>query len=435
MQYAILEDGRGNLWMSCSRGVFKVPRRDLEDVAEGRRDRVTSVSFGRADGMRSSECSGFTQPAAWRTRDGLLWFPTVEGAVVIDPDRIKTNTTPPPVAVERMLADHQSVTLGEGTEVTPGRRDLEFHYTGLSFIDPERVLFRYKLEGFDREWVEAGTRRVAFYTNIPPGRYVFRVTACNNDGVWNDAGASVRFRLVPRFHETPWFFGLCAGALTLAAFGVSRWRAASVRARERALEAQVAERTLQLEELNARLQQLSEIDALTGIANRRRFEETLAREWKRATRDELPLSLIMIDIDFFKDFNDANGHQVGDQCLRRVAAEIREALTRPGDLVARYGGEEFAAILPSTPPRGAVAVAEVLRQRIEAMATRHPKAPSGVVTISLGVATAGPGGESSPEDLVADADEALYRAKRAGRNRVEADTGRVSRSSWSGPLG
>ena len=129
----------------------------------------------------------------------------------------------------------------------------------------------------------------------------------------------------------------------LAGFGAARMRAARARARERELEQTVAERTLQLEEANTKLQQLSEVDPLTGIANRRRFEETLAREWRRAMRDEMPLSLVMIDIDFFKDFNDALGHQVGDQCLRRVAGEIREALTRPGDLVARYGGEEFAA--------------------------------------------------------------------------------------------
>ena len=137
-------------------------------------------------------------------------------------------------------------------------------------------------------------------------------------------------------------------------------------------------------------------------------------------RDEMPLSLIMIDIDFFKDFNDALGHQVGDQCLRRVAGEIREALTRPGDLVARYGGEEFAAVLPSTPARGAQAVAEMLRSRVEMLGTKHPSAPLAIVTISLGVATSAPGLASSPEALIASADEALYRAKRSGKNRVES---------------
>ena len=196
-------------------------------------------------------------------------------------------------------------------------------------------------------------------------------------------------------------------------------RAVRAKARERELEQQVAERTIQLEEANTKLQELSELDALTSIANRRRFEETLAREWRRATRDALPLSLIMIDIDYFKDFNDAYGHQVGDECLRRVAGEIGEAITRTGDLVARYGGEEFAAILPSTPSRGAIAVAELLRQRVERMATRHPKSPAGVVTISLGVATMTPGEAFAPDSLVAAADQALYAAKRAGRNRVE----------------
>jgi len=236
--------------------------------------------------------------------------------------------------------------------------------------------------------------------------------------VWNLDGDSVRFRLRPSFRQTPYFLGVCAAALALVGFGLSRIRAAHVRARERELEQIVAERTTQLEEANEKLQQLSELDALTGIANRRRFEKMLDAEWRRALRDGRPLSLIMIDIDYFKDFNDALGHQTGDRCLQRVATEIREALTRPGDLVARYGGEEFGAILPSTPMRGALAVAEVLRARVEAIATRHPTASRGIVTISLGVATSG-ATTMSADDLVAAADEALYRAKREGKNRVE----------------
>jgi diguanylate cyclase (GGDEF)-like protein len=372
--------------------------------------------------MRSSECSGFTQPAGWRSHDGRLWFPTIEGAVVIDPDRIQTNMIPPPVVIERAVADRRPLPPRVYADLTLERGDLEFHYTALSFIDPERVEFRYKLEGFDPAWVEAGSRRVAFYTNIPPGKYTFRVRACNNDGIWNQEGDAVRFSLRPRFQQTIWFYGLCALGLVLLGFGAARMRAARAKARERELELQVAERTVQLEEANTKLQQLSELDPLTSIANRRRFEETLAREWRRAARDEMPLSLIMIDIDYFKDFNDAYGHQLGDECLRRVAGEIREAITRPGDLVARYGGEEFAAILPSTPSRGAIAVAELLRARVERMGTRHEKSHCGVVTISLGVATMTPGEAFAPETLVAAADGALYSAKRAGRNRVETQT-------------
>ncbi|HEY4231553.1 MAG TPA: diguanylate cyclase, partial [Thermoanaerobaculia bacterium] len=243
--------------------------------------------------------------------------------------------------------------------------------------------------------------------------------ACNNDGIWNEEGDSLRFSLKPRFRQTGFFYGLCGLGLVLVGFGAARVRVARARARQRELEHQVAERTVQLEEANTKLQQLSEIDALTGIANRRRFEDTLAREWRRATRDQLPLSLVMIDIDYFKSYNDTYGHQLGDECLRRVATEIREAITRPGDLVARYGGEEFAAILPSTPAKGAFAVAELLRLRVERIATRHQTSPLGVVTISVGVASMTPGESFAKETLVAAADGALYAAKRAGRNRVE----------------
>jgi diguanylate cyclase (GGDEF)-like protein len=175
----------------------------------------------------------------------------------------------------------------------------------------------------------------------------------------------------------------------------------------------------ELEEANQRLQRLSSIDGLTGIANRRQLDQTFEIEWRRAFRQGTAISLVLFDLDAFKRYNDAYGHQRGDDCLRLVAATLRGQAHRAADLVARYGGEEFVAILPEVDPAGALHYAEQARAAIEQLALRHESAPAGVVTISAGVATAEPRHGGSPRELIARADRALYLAKDRGRNRVE----------------
>lgn len=175
----------------------------------------------------------------------------------------------------------------------------------------------------------------------------------------------------------------------------------------------------QLEEVNEALRQLSALDGLTGIGNRRSFDHTLDREWNRAQREQSPLSLIMLDIDFFKAFNDTYGHQAGDDCLRQIAAIASGATKRSSDFVARYGGEEFVVVLPNTTPKGALKVAETIRSWINNHHIPHSSsAIASHVTVSLGVATSLPDDPKSQEQLISEADKALYQAKREGRNRV-----------------
>lgn len=171
-----------------------------------------------------------------------------------------------------------------------------------------------------------------------------------------------------------------------------------------------------LAESNRMLERLSFLDGLTGIPNRRYFDEFLSREWRRAVRDGLPITLLMADIDHFKKFNDRYGHQAGDQCLTRVATVLHDSLLRPVDLAARYGGEEFALILPQTDEQGAARVARRVRREVAALAIPHQDWNPGVVTISLGAATLRPGGELGMEELVKTADQALYQAKSQGRD-------------------
>ena len=176
--------------------------------------------------------------------------------------------------------------------------------------------------------------------------------------------------------------------------------------------------TRKLDSANQELKRLTSLDGLTGIANRRHFDEVLAREWRRAMRQGDEMSILMCDVDFFKLYNDTYGHQDGDECLRQIAKALVDTMDRGGDLMARYGGEEFIAVLPGTTLSGASFVASQMRQAVTKLAIEHSGSPYGIVTASFGVASAVAMPETEPQDIVGAADRALYRAKNGGRNRV-----------------
>ncbi len=201
--------------------------------------------------------------------------------------------------------------------------------------------------------------------------------------------------------------------------GENQQRVRDLEAQVRRLQQELDERTQQLDAADKALRKLATVDGLTGISNHRHFRDFLETEWRRAVRDHAPLSIIMMDIDYFKTYNDSFGHQAGDECLRRVAAALAEGVGRPGDLVARYGGEEFVCVLGATDQDGALVLAERLRVRVEALALPHPRSLcSNVVTISGGIGSVFPVHGGNPDELVGEADRALYRAKREGRNRA-----------------
>jgi signal transduction histidine kinase/ligand-binding sensor domain-containing protein len=209
--HAILDDGGDHLWFATSNGIGRC---DI-DLAGGC---WHWIGFGTADGLRSQETATNSHPSAWRGRDGRLWFATPKGLVeVVDPLHFPVNSVVPPVALERFVVDDVAMNItGSPVKVDAGHVHFEFDYAGMSYRAPLKVRYRYMLEGFDKDWTEAGTRRVAYYTAIPPGHYTFRVLAANNDGVWNQAGAALEFELKPRFYQSLWFYAL----MTLLAAGV-----------------------------------------------------------------------------------------------------------------------------------------------------------------------------------------------------------------------
>jgi ligand-binding sensor domain-containing protein/signal transduction histidine kinase len=220
--FEIVEDDFGWLWMSCSKGVFRVSKKNLADFDLKKVPSITCIAYGHDDGMESVVC-GTGKPGAWKSRDGILWFPTGKGLVAIDPRILQINRTPPPVYVEEIVADQHSIP-ATGAEITvpPGRGALEFHYTAPSFQRPEKIRFQYRLEGIDPDWIDAGTRRAAYYNHLSPGHYHFRVKACNSDGVWNETGATLHIFLAPHFWQAAWFQLLAGSAVIGMVAGTAR---------------------------------------------------------------------------------------------------------------------------------------------------------------------------------------------------------------------
>ncbi|MBI3005401.1 MAG: hypothetical protein HYY49_08290 [Ignavibacteriales bacterium] len=286
--YSTLDDANGKLWFGCDNGIASAIRSELIDFVDGRISTVRTHSYRKADGLRAVESNGGSQPSAWKSRDGRLWFSTIKGLAVIDPMALNVNTTPPPVAIDYVFADDKPLVLSPDIEVDAGNEKLEIHYAGLSFQAPHTMSYRYILEGYDRTWVEAGTRRTVSYNNLSPGDYRFRVKAANIDGVWNQEGATMTLTLKPFFYQTKVFYGvsfilLAAGAIILYTRRVRRFVERNIelerKVTERTQETLVQKRALERtnEELSNLLHRLEEKSRLLEEAKIRAEEANNAK--------------------------------------------------------------------------------------------------------------------------------------------------------------
>jgi len=288
--FEIVEDRTGDLWMNCNRGFYRASKAELNEFAAGRIDRVACTAISRESGLKSVECAGPAQPAACLGRDGKLWFATTRGAVRLDPEEPAVNAIVPPVIIEQVIVDGEWFPVDRALRLRPGTHSMEIIYTALSFKVPEMVRFRYKMDGFDRNWSPSIDRRRAYYTNLPPGEYVFRVQACNNDGVWNREGARLSFIIEPYFYQRFEFFLLSAVCLILLAAGFHWLRMRALRIRQRALENEVRERTRELSLANDELQQANEMksELLNMVAHDLKNPLQGIQGFVELMQDELP---------------------------------------------------------------------------------------------------------------------------------------------------
>ncbi len=420
---SILEDNFGNFWMGGNDGIFRIAKEELIRTAGAAQGKVQARVYGHGAGLRISETVFGSMPAAWKGRDGRLWFGTIGGAAVVDPAHLPAAPIPPPVAIERVAVNSEPVTMSNEIQLGPSPVNLEVSFTAPTFVAPQSVHFRYRLYGFDQDWIGADVRS-ARYTNLPAGNYRFEVQAKNAGGAWSASDARFGFVLRPPLRQTTLAYVLYIVFAILIAWGVMAFRTRSLVLRQQELAQLVTERTAQLETektaleaARRELQVQATHDSLTGLLNRAAILEHLEREISRASRDNEPLGVILGDLDHFKTVNDQYGHLCGDEVLREVAARFRAAI-RGYDVVGRYGGEEFLILFPGWDPVHGVERIDDLLDAIRSRPYRTNEAEIRL-TCSLGVGMFRP--DLDPRDaneVIRRADTALYVAKNSGRNQA-----------------
>ena len=409
--YQILEDRSHRIYLLTNKGVARLTRVRGNGVSA---TDYEIFPFTAEDGLPLNEGN---RGAGVIDSRGRVWVGTIGGAAVFDPDAERPDRSPDLLTLDASYGDDESP-LPANAVLKYDRRHIVFRYALLSFFHEDETRYRTQLAGFDERPSAWTTDVKREYRTLGRGHYTFRVWGRDYSG--NVTGpVEHSFTVRPAPWQTWWALALFAGLVSLAAYGSLQLRLRAHRGRERRLEALVGARTRRLAEANKLLVELSYADALTGVGNRRRFDELLEVEWRRATRAGRPLALVLIDIDFFKPFNDTLGHPRGDECLRSVAASLADALPRAGDSVARYGGDEFAVVLPDTDLSGALKVSNLLQTAVSALRIEHSHSPVGrFLTVSCGVASLVPPTDGGPQQLISLADRGLYKAKHAGRNCV-----------------
>lgn len=415
---SIETDESGNLWISTERGLSRFTIRNETFQNFDTRDRLQGLSF----------ISG----SSYKAKSGELYFGGLDGFNVFHPQSIPRNNAKPPILISSFTVMGKSIDWEEilrkekSIRLPYDRNFLQIEFTALNYTRSYRNQYAYQLIGLEENWTNSTKRRYVQYTSLQPGNYEFRVIGSNNDGIWNKQGISIPITITPPYWETTWFRVIISGLLVTIFIIAYESRVRSIHRRRMELQKEVerqtrkvVEQSLELERVNQELEKLSFLDGLTNIPNRRRFEDHFAREWKRASRSQEWVSLIMIDIDWFKKYNDTYGHQAGDECLRLVANTIQNNAKRPSDLAARYGGEEFIILLPGANAANSYSLAEIIRRNVENLKIPHAQSDlSDYVTLSLGGATLIPSPEIAPDHLIRLADESLYRAKKEGRNQT-----------------
>ncbi len=417
----------GWLYVAGIDGVWRLPLESLPGLgrqpARALSAQMILSASGREPGSQRVRCCNGGASARIALDGSNIWLPTISGALRLDTQAIMAQSQAPSVVVEGMRNGGHWIPAQPDLTLKDTNRDVEIGYTGLSFRDPHGLRFRYQLEGYDHDWVDAGTRRVAYYTNLPPGDYRFHVQVLQPQGGIGGE-ASLAFDLQPRWFEIAWVKAAMAALALLLVIGLTWLRSRHYRRRQLRLERLVEERTQALSRSNERLrqanlalEQASETDPLTGLRNRRFMLEHIGRLLANGTVGELRPAFLLLDLDNFKHVNDRFGHAAGDSILVQIS-QLLQNMNRAEDELLRWGGEEFLILLMRVTPEQALEIAERIRERVNARQFQLPDGKNLRLTASVGFALHPlmPDARIDWATTLEFADTALYRVKQNGRN-------------------
>ncbi len=411
--YSTLRDRQGRIYVCTNNGVQQLTPRD----GGGWDERV----FRRRDGLVHDECNTNSQ---FVDRHDRYWVGTLGGLSLYDPNLSRPGPAPraKPLRLTALRVAGKSlpVPADGGLALPAGQHELRIEFSLLTGLRERESLYRTQMMGLEPKPGAWSPQHDRIFSGLAPGDYRFRVEARDFAGV-EASPIELTVTVPPLWWQQAWLQGLALGALVLAGLLLVALYNRGLRQRQRQLRQEVAERTSELNDANQRLTELSYLDPLTGIANRRRLLEAMKAEIERAREQQKPLGLIVADVDRFKQYNDRFGHLAGDAALRAIATAMGSAM-REQDLVARFGGEEFACLMIDADLAIVQRVAERMRLLVEALPPRALGNATQTLTISAGVLSRIPRAEDSPESLLHDADQALYGAKASGRNRVQVAT-------------
>jgi diguanylate cyclase (GGDEF)-like protein len=433
--FAMLRDQRGRVWLSSHIGLLQTTVSELLDSASSIKQRMVISSGGQHAGAISLRCCNGAGSGKALLQQGRIWLPTLEGVIAVDTAQVMDNPQLATVVIEELqLRDGSTIASDDALDLAAQQRSFRLRYTALSYRDPAGVRFRYRLLGFDEDWVEAGSERFASYTNLAPGDYVFEVTAANDSGIWNPAPKTMRISIQAYWWEQPLVHGLAILALFILLWHWASWRSRRAAAIRQRLQAHVEARTRdladankRLDELNQQLAERSETDSLTGLRNRRFAMRQIAHECDfqarktglgDSTKPETPaMTFVLLDFDHFKDINDSLGHAAGDQVLIEFAQRLK-TISRHTDYLIRWGGEEFLLVLRETSEHDACLFADRLLDTVRRAPFTLDNGASIDLRVSAGIAVLSRDKDNAKqwERGVEMADFALYQAKRAGRD-------------------